>query len=305
MSTVPKAFAGKRILITGASGFLGRHLTSALSESTAATLTLVSRRALSEQCGNARHVSLDLLDRDATFRFLRNNRFDIVYNLAGKIDQSIRPGVFDEQFSVHVQTTINLTDALIGQPIERFIHFGSSMEYGNAPYPQVNRERENPLSAYGVSKLASSKIVLARCLSEQLPGVVLRPFLIYGEGQGERSFLQSAIVAARNGSEFKTTEGHQTRDFTPVSKFVEDTLAISVLSDSCTVGEVFNICTGVEIYIHEVLETLQALYPNFRPQPGSLPYRSSEVMHSVGHPFNPWSSHQCWTALKDFLSEPA
>ena len=293
---------GKRVLVTGASGFLGRHLAAALAAQSV-ELTLLARRPIERAPASARTVALNLLDRTATYDFLHHNCFDIVFHLAGKIDQGVWSGVYEEQFSLHVQTTINVLDALARRPLERFFHFGSSMEYGNAPYPQINRERELPLSAYGVSKLASTKIVLARTRSEGLPGVVLRPFLIYGHGQGEFSFLQSAIRAAREGREFPTTQGGQTRDFTPVMKFVDDTLTIAQLPAAACIGEIFNVCTGVEIYVREAIQILQENFPAFKPQIGALSYRSSEVIHSVGEAFRPWTAERARAALAKFLTE--
>jgi nucleoside-diphosphate-sugar epimerase len=292
---------GKRVLVTGAGGFLGKHLTPSLAKLSPSEMVLVSRHDFTGSVAGAETLKLDLFDSEATAKALGSRRFDCVFHLAGKIDQGIRPGVFEEQFRVHVQTTSNLIDALGANPLERFFHFGSSMEYGNAPYPQINRERELPLSAYGVSKLASTKIVLARTKSEGLPGVILRPFLVYGAGQAKSGFLQSAMEAARNGQEFATTQGGQTRDFTPVSKFVDDTLEIAALPASQAIGEIFNICTGVEIYVRDVIAILQERFPAFKPQIGALPYRTSEVMHSVGEAFRPWTAARTREALSKFL----
>jgi nucleoside-diphosphate-sugar epimerase len=296
------AWHEKRVLVTGAGGFLGSHLARALAALQPKRLTLLSRNAQRLQLlKGAEIVPLDLLDRAAVAEFFAKREFDYVFHLAGKVDQGVRPGIYAEQFRLHVDAAIHLTDALSGRPLERFIHVGSNAEYGIAPCPHPTTVQETPVTAYAASKLAGSKLVLARAQSEDLPATVVRPFLVYGSGQSEHTLLQQAIHAAQTGKDFAVTGGDQTRDFTAVEKFRDDILAVAMLPASDAVGRIYNLCTGIETSVREALALIQETYPAFNPSFASLPYRKTEVMHSAGEPFLPVTKQEAHAALRRFI----
>jgi nucleoside-diphosphate-sugar epimerase len=67
-------------------------------------------------------VSLDLLDRGAVLNFFQDRAYNFVFHLAWKIDQAIRPEIYTDQFRVHVESTINLIEAIAGKPLTRLMH---------------------------------------------------------------------------------------------------------------------------------------------------------------------------------------
>jgi nucleoside-diphosphate-sugar epimerase len=286
---------GGRVLVTGGTGFIGRHLVAALRargcEVTVAGL------------GNARQspdLTLNLTQRSEVLRVLGAEKFDFAFHCAGTIDQGVRPGIFPEQVDAHITATVNLLDALDAARPKRLVHIGSNAEYGAAPCPQRGDGPAWPNSAYGATKLGATAIVMARARSEDYPAVVVRPFLVYGEGQSPRSFLSAAIAAAERGAEFPTTPGGQTRDFIPVSWVVEDLLRAA--EDRSLNGKVVNSCTGHPRRIREVLEKLTELFPGFRLRFGALPYRPTELMDSFGDPITPRSAAEAEQALLKFLA---
>lgn len=293
----------KRVLVTGAGGFLGGALARTLAEQGAAELTLLGRQGghLPSGLPQARLVQLDLLERDRVLSFFAEQDFDVVFHLAGKVDQSIRPEVYAEQFRVHVETLVPLTDALCARPHTRLVHVGSNAEYGLCECPHSVTTRENPVTAYGCSKLAGSRLVLARAQSEGLAATVARPFLVYGRGQSSSSLLQGALAAARQGRAFSVTGGEQSRDFVAVDKFCADLMAVACLPADEAVGRIFNICTGVEITVRETLAMVQEVFPAFKPQFAAAPYRKAEIMHSAGVPFRGLSAEQARQALLSYL----
>ena len=178
---------------------------------------------------------------------------------------------------------------------------GSNAEYGIAPCPHPVTAQEAPVTAYAASKLAATKMVLARAQSEDLPAVVVRPFLVYGRGQNPQSLLQSALNAAIEGNELAVTGGDQTRDFVSVEKFCEDIIVIAELPAESSLGRLYNICTGVEISVREVLTLIQTVYPQFRPTFATMPYRKTEIMHSAGVPFRGLTEEEVRSALLAFI----
>jgi nucleoside-diphosphate-sugar epimerase len=291
----------KKVLITGAGGFLGSQLCRSLIEIGVTDITCIRHKNTHHPLySHCNWVTLDLLNRAEVMDFGINKTFDVVVHAAGKIDQSVRADLYQEQFLTHVTATLNLLDSLAGKISQRFIHIGSNAEYGNAACPHAAETREMPNSAYGVSKLAASKLVLAKVASEGLPAVVVRPFLIYGPNQNPGSFLSKAISAARQGLEFPTSYGEQTRDFVPVEKVCSDILEIA-MDNNASILQVVNSCTGIEIRLKEILEMLQMLYPDFQPKYGAVPYRDTELFRSVGIAYQPLSREECWERLKTFL----
>src|SRR5205085_39304 len=112
---------------------------------------------------------------------------------------------YAEAFEANFVTALHLMQALRGAAVGRFVHVGSNAEYGHAPCPQHAETREEPGSAYGVAKLAATRMVLAEARAQGLAACVVRPFLVYGRGQSPRSFLGLATAAARARAEFPTT----------------------------------------------------------------------------------------------------
>jgi nucleoside-diphosphate-sugar epimerase len=291
------AFSGKHLLLVGGGGFIGHHVAEKAAVSNFASITVIGRGtpALSPDVS---FVSVDLNDVSALRVFARKKEFDFIINLAGKIDQSSGLGIYQKQFAVNTISAMNLVDAFQGRT-GRFIQVGSATEYGSAPCPQAPDGPAAPTSAYGVSKLAASRMVLARHCAENFPALVARPFLVYGEGQSPHSFLAKAISAAKARRVFPTTSGLQTRDFTPVEKVAAELLQLCLLPDAC--GKIYNICTGVEFSLKFVLEIIEKTYPGFSPQYNAIPNRTAEAARSTGVPFAPCSKQEVARALEDFI----
>ena len=289
-----------RVLVTGGTGFIGQHLVRAIAGLSPAQLIVVGRTVpLNDTALPATFVSLDLTDREAVLNFGHSNRFTHVFHLAGKIDQSISPHIYSEMFRLHTLATLNLLAALNRDDLIRLVCVGSNAEYGNARCPHGEFTHEEPNSAYGASKLAATKFVMAKSASEGFPVTVVRPFLVYGPGQPQQSFLGKALAAARAGQPFPTTLGEQTRDFVHVSKVVSDLLHI-MAAPECS-GRTFNSCTGRETKLREVLLKIKEFYPEFVPLFGKVAYRQTELMRSVGEPVIPVDAQQAWLNLEGFI----
>lgn len=270
------------VLVTGSSGFIGRRLVTALLAKQVDKVVGVGRSITDFGAECYEHACLDLADRPAVARFLSSRQFDYVFHLAGQIDQSSTAEVYGRQITAHIIATHNVLENLSTSHLRKFVHVGSNAEYGGAPVPQDPRGPNAPNSAYGVTKLAASQLVLAKARSENYPGIVVRPFLVYGPGQAGRGFLAQAIQTAGRSGAFPTSPGGQTRDFVHVDWVVNDMLRAAGELDP---GSLVNLCTGVELTLREVLEMIKELAPSFRPEYGKVNYRPTELMRSCGVPY--------------------
>jgi hypothetical protein len=87
-----------------------------------------------------------------------------------------------------------------------------------------------------------------------------------------------------------------------VEKVAAELIELCVLPDESGSGKIFNLCTGVELSLRRVLEIVQEQFPAFTPDFGAIPYRDTELMHSVGFPFRLWTKTETESALRHFLS---
>jgi nucleoside-diphosphate-sugar epimerase len=291
----------RRFLVAGGGGFIGRAVVRALLDLGARDVTVVGRRAAGPS--HCQTLAFDLRDRAAVTRALVGARYDVVVNAVGTIDQSTLPTIYEDLFEANFLTALNLVQGLRGASVGRFVHIGSNAEYGAAPCPHGVITREEPQSAYGILKLAATRMVLAEAAATGLPACVIRPFLVYGAGQSPRAFLSLAAAAAAAGAELPATVCEQTRDFIAAGRVARDVLRATV--GPFSPGEIRNSCTGVEIRLSEVLAFLKARFLGFRPRLGALPYRRGEMMRSVGVPTRPIAPETARGELFTFLEEQA
>lgn len=270
-----------RILITGAQGFIGRHLTRAIAQLEPKKLVLISRskQRYLEDAPNAEYVQLDLRNKVDVQQFSQNQEFDFIYNLAGQIDQSIGEGKYEELFSINYLATLYLVEAFENK-VNLFVHIGTNAEYGNAPVPHdPHLTCEQPNSAYGVSKLAATKMLLAKAQSQNLNVKIFRPFLVFGKGQNPKSLLGQVVQAIQTKTPLETSADQQTRDFISVSRVVERLTNRAILMSD---DKIENCCTGIELKIRDVLDFVQNRHISFTYKYQIALVRKTELLRSYG-----------------------
>lgn len=267
--------SSNKILVLGATGFIGgalfRRLQS-LSYEVYGVSKTVSRPDV---------YQIDLRDLRVVSGFFRENKFDLIFNCSGRIDQNTGYQKYLELCSDLLVPTLNVIEEISqNAPHTRFVHVGTNAEYGTAPVPHGPSTKCEPNSAYGSLKLAATEAILAKVRSEALNAVVARPFLVFGPGAPRTNFVENIIRSIQNGADFPTTNGEQTRDFIAVSKVVDQLINLGLKLD--VRGEVVNICSGQETRIRDMLIAVQKEFPRFNPCFGKLSYRRTEIMRSVG-----------------------
>ena len=275
------AVRGKRVLVTGAGGFIGSHVTRALLERGAEVYAMSSSVSslmpvrLADIAPDVRIVEANVADRSAMDAMARSVRPELVAHLAAftHVGKSFRR--VDESLTTNIHGTVNLLLALDGD-YERFVYTGTSEIYGDVPTPFREDAPVNPVSPYSVSKYAGERYSLMFHQAYGWPIVCLRPFNAYGPWQTPDRVIPEVILTALQGGELLTTEGSQTREFNFVADLAEGFVAALGAPD--VDGRVINLGCGQDISIRDLTGKVLDLMGNpIEARIGALPHRPTEI----------------------------
>lgn len=255
-------------LVTGAAGFIGSHLSAALLDSgtTVAGIDCFTDyypRALKE-------ANLAALKGRPGFSFTEAALQDVdlkalltgvthVFHLAGQAGVRKSWGDdFDVYIRDNIQATQRLLEAVARMPIQKYVYSSSSSVYGNnVPLPMREDTYLQPLSPYGVTKLAGEHLGNLYFANHGVQTVSLRYFTVYGPRQRPDMAFQRFLTAARDGTPITVYgDGEQTRDFTFVSDIVAANIAAAAQGRP---GSVYNIGGGSRVMLNHVLELVRAV----------------------------------------------
>ena len=272
--------ASSHILITGAHGFLGQHLSEALLAK-GARVSQIFRSVPPDGYATGTQHALDLTDSVKVAEVFSLLQPDTVIHLAGSKSREHDVKQFRETYTANLLMSLNIIDACRALPnFKRLIFLGSCEEYGQVSTPYRETQREVPTNAYGLSKLAVTHILSGLFHSHQFPSVVLRPTVIYGPGQGDEMFLSALIQSLLAGKDFAMTAGEQRRDFVYIDDVV-DVIIRAISADERLNGMIINIGAGISYQIREIATLVANLInPDVSSliKFGAVQYRPNEVM---------------------------
>lgn len=277
---------GTPVLITGASGFIGSHLTRHLVQAGADVHALTSvvssvypARLLDLRDAITLHEG-SLADRSAMDAVAEAAAPEVVFHLGaythvGKSWQRV-----DECVQVNVQGTVNLLQALDGG-YRRFVYTGTSEIYGDVPVPFREDGPVNPISPYSVAKYAGERYCRMFHTGRGWPIVMVRPFNAYGPAQSPDRVIPEIIGRALRREPLRMTQGRQTREF----NYVEDLAQGFVLAGTAdgVDGEVVNLGCGEDVSMRDLATTILGLMGDpIQAEFGALPERPTEIhqMHA-------------------------
>ena len=256
--------SNKKVLITGADGFIGSHLTEALVRAGYETRAFVMYNsmgswgwldhAVSDIKSNLEVISGDIRDPHGVSNAVYG--CDIVLHLAALIAIPFSYHSPDSYVATNVTGTLNVLQAARRLGTERVICTSTSEIYGTAQFVPITEEHPvNAQSPYAATKVAADQLALSFHKSFGTPVAVLRPFNTYGPRQSARAVIPTIISQIAAGErKLKLGALHPTRDFT----FVHDTAYGFMQAMECQdcVGEITNIGSGFEISINDTVELI-------------------------------------------------
>lgn len=260
------AWDRKKVLVTGAGGFIGSHLTERLFELGAKIRAFVRYTSRADE-GFIKYFSDDLRKHiDIVYGDIREletivkamDGVDIIFNLAALVGipySYIHP---QEVIEANTIGTLNVLMAARDIGVEKLVQTSTSEVYGTARYVPINEDHpKQPQSPYSASKIAADAIALSFYHSFDLPVAVIRPFNTYGPRQSDRAVIPSIISQVLTKDRLTLGNTTPTRDFT----FVTDTAEgfIKVAESEKSVGMEINIGSGQEISIEDLIREIISL----------------------------------------------
>jgi UDP-glucose 4-epimerase len=273
---------GIRVLVTGAAGFIGSHLSRELVKRCAEVFLIdkpgISTTRIKDILDEVRIHYIDITDFSSLKNCIREINPQKIFHLAAHVDVTRDWNIVEKMINVNIKGTLNLLKSLDGVNYDCFVNTGTSEEYGDNPAPFHENQIPNPVSPYSASKVATTMFCQMLYKTRDLPVVTVRPSLTYGPGQDSQMLIPALIKNVSKGKPFKMTKGEQTREF----NYIDDTVQGFILAGITpqAVGEVINLGGGVEYKIKDVVEMILNLMGSpVRVEIGALSYRPGETMH--------------------------
>lgn len=296
-----------KILVTGASGFIGTWLAEVLL-GPGCDVVLAARHPPSEpkdalwKILKPRWVILDVRQPGAVEALLEAERPDTVFHLAGTRGIGAPEGACVACTEVNVAATVRLLSAAKRVGVRRVVTVGSAEEYGRQPGPLQEDMPLLPETPYGVSKMAATRLAQLMATTEGCPVTVIRPFTVYGPGQPRSMFVAQAVECALAGKAFQMTAGTQRRDLVYAMDVVSSMIVAATAPD--VVGQVINAGTGKATPLREVAELIWKISGSTAPlEIGARPAAATEL-------FDTWADtgreerllgKENWITLEDGL----
>ncbi len=253
-----------KVLVTGADGFIGSHLTEMLLEQGNKVVALSYYNSFNNWgwLEGLEHENLEIITgdvRDPHFCKHITKDIDTVFHLAALIAIPYSYVAPDSYVDTNVKGTLNMCQAAKENGVKRILVTSTSEVYGTAQYVPIDENHpKQAQSPYSASKIGADAMAMSFYNAFELPITIVRPFNTYGPRQSARAIIPTIISQIASGKkEIKLGDLTPTRDFT----FVKDTCQGFIKISKCdkTIGKEINIASNYEISMRDTLELIAKL----------------------------------------------
>lgn len=253
-----------KVLVTGADGFIGSHLTEMLLEQGCQVRALTYYNSFNNWgwLEGMSHPNLEIIAgdvRDPYFCNRMTQNIDIIFHLAALIAIPYSYIAPDSYADTNIKGTLNICEAARSNGVKKILITSTSEVYGTAQYVPIDeRHPKQPQSPYSATKIGADAMAKSFYNAFGLPVVIVRPFNTYGPRQSARAIIPTIITQIANGmKEIKLGDLTPTRDF----NYVKDTCRGFIELSRCdaAIGEEVNVCSNYEISMRDTLELIARL----------------------------------------------
>lgn len=287
---IQQFYNGKKVLVTGACGFIGSHITQALVD-LGANVTILDNlitgrpENIEPFKDKITFIKGSVADPDACLQAVEGK--DIIFHLAAfiSVPQSIENPSLCHQSNV--DGTFNLLESARLHNVKRFVFSSSAATYGNTQDPCSETTPHNPQSPYAWSKLIGEQYCKQYAITFGLNTISMRYFNVYGDRQNPHAAYAAAVAKFkyhmdRNEPVTFFGDGMQTRDFVPVETVAKTNLLLGSLPAAYLNGDVYNVATGTSINLFELMDMLkEEEYPDYDQDIQFAPARAGDVKHAI------------------------
>lgn len=252
-----------KVLVTGADGFIGSHLTEALLAAGHEVRALAQynsfnhwgwlediplQKAMEVVCGDI---------RDPHFCRIISKDIDVIFHLAALIAIPYSYTAPDSYVDTNVRGTLNICQSALESKVRRIICTSTSEVYGTARYVPIDEKHPlQPQSPYSASKIGADAMAMSFYNAFKLPLTIARPFNTYGPRQSARAVIPTIITQIASGVKaIKLGDVSPTRDFNYVDDICQGFIQLAKCDQA--IGEVVNIGSNAEISIMDTLELIK------------------------------------------------
>jgi nucleoside-diphosphate-sugar epimerase len=252
-----------KILITGASGFLGANLTKFLYDDNKNISILINKNSNLWRINNIVKQldvhQVNIKNKNKVYEKIKEIKPNYVYHLA---TYGVHPSQnsLDEIIKTNILGTSNILHALEKYGIKRLVNVGSGFEYGKGKNNIKETDCLNPLTLYGITKVSQSLLVKYFSELKNIPSVTLRPFTPYGRMESKGRLISDIMISIIKNKPLNLSSMYTYRDFI----FIDDVL--NALKKAANVpkieGEIFNIGSGKATSIKKIVDISMKLVKN-------------------------------------------
>ena len=254
----------QKVLVTGADGFIGSHLTEMLLEQGYKVKALSYYNSFNDWgwLNDVKHPELEVVTgdvRDPHFCKHITQDVEIIFHLAALIAIPYSYVAPDSYVDTNIKGTLNICQAAKENGVKKVLVTSTSEVYGTARYVPIDENHpKQPQSPYSATKIGADALAMSFYNAFALPVVLVRPFNTYGPRQSARAIIPTIITQIANGKkEIKLGDLTPTRDF----NFVKDTCKgfIELSKSDAAIGQEVNICSNNEISMRDTLNLIACL----------------------------------------------
>jgi len=299
---IDQYWQGKQVLVTGADGFIGSHLTEQLVKAGAKVRALALYNSFNSWGWLDQSPYLDEIEvvsgdvRDPFLCKKITQDCHTVFHLAALIAIPYSYVAPNSYVETNVNGTLNMAQACLDNEVSRLMHTSTSEIYGTAQYVPIDEKHPSqPQSPYSASKMGADAMAMSYFNAFEMPVSIARPFNTYGPRQSARAVIPTIITQIANGmKEIKLGDTTPTRDF----NFVTDTCRgmMAIAESEKAIGETINIGSNFEISVQDTLDMIKDIMQSdvvFITDEQRLRPKDSEV-------FRLWCDNRLIQSLTDF-----